>query len=185
MAENQHEKDFIEPKQEDLGKAQEELEPDPKVETEPQPEVEREPDRQLNYSIPIAVAKISWPHDPAMADNYVQTTAPLLDLIEFHKCLKGMGDLPPMVRLALGLAVITGGVVVMKVTQQKQKKEPREKAKATPPDERRATGEDQLPGSPEGKASDVRPVREESDGAGGADGGASRPSYQPYARRGQ
>ncbi len=108
--------DFTVPNQEELGTAQQATDPVPP----PDEKVEREIKAELNFEIPIAVARICWPHDPAAGDAYVQSTAPILDLIEFHKCLGPMGDLPPTARLIIGAAVIVGGVVVIKIGQQKK-----------------------------------------------------------------
>ena len=87
----------------------------------------------------------------------MSTVAPILDLIEFHKCLGPMGDLPPTVRLIIGSAAIIGGVVLIKVGQGRKKKGvPREKTAAqesTPEQTEEGKRTSNLSGTPEGKAS--------------------------------
>lgn len=136
---------FITPGQEDLGTVQQGTDPAPP----PDEEVEREIDAGLNYAIPIAVSRICWPHDPAEGDKYVQSTAPILDLIEFHKCLGPMGDLPPVARLIIGAAVIVGGVVVIKIGQQKKEGSGETKGK-----------EEAVPGKAGERGKDKFPVRQ-------------------------
>ena len=159
---SEDEKNFSEPAQEGLGEAQEKLDP----RAIPEPEPEKEPDPGFNFQIPIAVARIAWPHDTVAADQYVNTVAPILDLIEFHKCLGPMGDLPPTVRLIIGSAAIIGGVVLIKVGQRPKKgvAHGKKETKQTVPEQAEAQPPSELPGPPEGKTGGNGPKQQVAPG---------------------
>jgi len=142
------------PREEDLRTA-DPPEPEPgEDQTTPEPTPE-ELDRNLNYQIPYAVGQIAWPNEAELAQRYVNTTGPILNLIDFHTCLGPMGQLPPTARLIIGCAAIIGGVVMIKVGQaRKEKDEQRQKQAGSVLRETTEEAEnDQFPGPEKEKTS--------------------------------
>ena len=134
--------------------------PHPSLEQEAkQPEGETA-DRKLNVIIPSMVGQIAFGSAPSsalppgippsakseQAQQYVNTTAPILDMMNFHECLGPMTYISPTARLIIGGVILIGGVVVMKLPQmkkQKEKKEQKEKrdAEDKPDDSRSPEGQ--------------------------------------------
>jgi len=96
----------------------------------------RTPDRNLNVVIPTIVAQVAFGSFPTsslpdgippspqsdQAERYVQFTAPILELIDFHECLGGMEEISRTGRLIIGGLVLVGGVVAMKLPERTQRK---------------------------------------------------------------
>jgi len=98
------------------------------------------PDRSLNLVIPSMVAQFAFGSPPTSslppgvaaspeseeAQQYVNYTAPILDMIDFHLCLGPIGHISPTARLVIGGVVLIGGVVAMKLPAIRQKKKEKE-----------------------------------------------------------
>lgn len=81
---------FMPPEEEELSTLETPGPREGEQEQVPQPEPPEDPDRQLNFQIPWAVARISWPNDPATAETYVTIAEELTrecnsDLLEQHQ----------------------------------------------------------------------------------------------------
>lgn len=101
----------------------------------PPPEPEGDP-RLLNKVIPTVIAQVVFaptaaggsdgaPPDPQqLAAQYVAMTSQILDLVEFHTCLGGMGELSKTTRLIIGVVALAGGVLLMRPKKPRMKRGP-------------------------------------------------------------
>ena len=117
------------------GIREETLPPTPEHE-EPKEAQDEKPDRRMNVFIPSMVGQFTFGSPPTSAlppgvaatpqseesQKYVNNTAPILDMIDFHLCLGPMAHISPTARLIIGAVVLIGGVVVVKLPVIKQKK---------------------------------------------------------------
>lgn len=90
-------------------------------------------ERILNKVIPSVIAQVAFapavttgadgkPPDPQqLAAQYVAMTSQVLDLIDFHECLGGVGELSKTTRLIIGVATLAGGVFLMRPRPAKAK----------------------------------------------------------------
>jgi len=120
---------------------EETLPPISEQETPRSPEEDQdEGDRSMNIIIPSMVGQFAFGSPPTsalppgvaaspqseQAQQYVNHTAPILDMIDFHRCLGPMAHISPMARLIIGGMILIGGVVIMKLPVIKQKKKEKE-----------------------------------------------------------
>jgi len=101
-----------------------------------------EGDPRLNETAAKLVGAVAFGREPALKQEYIDTTTPLLDALGFHNCLGVLSHMTPGKRLIASLAVLGGGVVFVKLQHPK----PKEDNKEPQPVEHEETG----PGS--GKA---------------------------------
>lgn len=92
------------------------------------------PDRSINQIIPTLIANVLFAPSKETGDGkpltpeqlgkqYVAFTAPVLDMIEFHKCLGAVGELSQTTRLVIGIGVLAGGLIFLRPPKQQRKKE--------------------------------------------------------------
>ena len=115
------------PGEEDLGGHEEQFNPQPDAEGDP---------RLLNKVLPSVIAQVVFtptaatgpdgaPPDPKqLAAQYVAMTSQILDLVEFHTCLGGMGELSKTTRLIIGVVALAGGVLLMRPKKPRTKRRP-------------------------------------------------------------
>jgi len=104
---------------------------------------EEQPDRSMNFLIPSMVGQFAFGSPPTSAlpegaiatpqseesQRYVNNTAPVLEMIDFHLCLGPMAHISPTARLIIGGVVLIGGVIVLKLPVIKQKNKDKKEKK--------------------------------------------------------